>query len=117
MKLIRTPPVAAVASTAAVSMANSDVPDAFGMAPPPHPPPIIVLSATPFIRSRWSSVLPPCALSASVLGPVAPPTSVTAPKPSLTFTPVMSTPTENELRDVGRDVTTSWPSTVCRVAV
>ena len=30
MKLIRTPPVAAVASTAAVSMANSDVPDAFG---------------------------------------------------------------------------------------
>ena len=59
MKLIRTPPVASSASTADVSMVTSEKPLGFGIAPPPHPPPIIVLSDTPFMVSRWSSVLPP----------------------------------------------------------
>ena len=75
MKLMRTPPVARSADTEAVSNTISCTPVAFGMAPPPQPPPIIELSDTPFIMKRWSSVRPPCATSARVSGPSAPPTS------------------------------------------
>ena len=44
MKLMRTPPVARSALTEAVSNTISWTPVAFGIAPPPQPPPIIELS-------------------------------------------------------------------------
>ena len=44
MKLMRTPPVASSADTAAVSKTISCSPVAFGIAPPPQPPPIMELS-------------------------------------------------------------------------
>ena len=75
MKLIRTPPVARLASTAEVSNTISLTPARLGIVPPPHPPPIIVLSEIPFIVNRWSSVWPPWMARASVFGPSAPPTS------------------------------------------
>jgi hypothetical protein len=52
MKLMRTPPVGSSAETDAVSNTISWSPVAFGMAPPPQPPPIIELSETPFIMKR-----------------------------------------------------------------
>jgi hypothetical protein len=59
MKLMRTPPVERLASTADVSNNISLTPAGFGIVPPPQPPPIIVLSEMPFIVKRWSCVLPP----------------------------------------------------------
>ena len=59
MKLMRMPPVDRLASTDEVSKSISLTPAALGIVPPPQPPPIIVLSETPFIVSRWSCVCPP----------------------------------------------------------
>ncbi len=75
MKLMRTPPVAACASTPETSMANSAVPVAFGTAPPPQPPAIIELSATPLTIMRWSEVRPPLASSDATSCTTEPPTS------------------------------------------
>ena len=112
MKFTRTPPVAACASTADTSIAYSAVPVALGTAPPPHPPAMPELSATPFTIIRWSPVRPPFAASAATSATTAPPTSR---PPKLWLTPGISTPTANGVRELGIAETISWSMTTWRV--
>ena len=94
-------------------MANSAVPVAFGTAPPPHPPAIPELSATPLTIIRWSEVRPPLASSEATSWTTEPPTSwpVNAPL----RTPGISTPVVKGVRELGIADTTSWSMTACRV--
>ncbi len=114
MKLTRTPPVAACASTAETSIANSCVPAAFGTAPPPQPPPMPELSATPLTIMRWSLVRPPLADSAATSATTAPPTSR---PPKLWVTPAISTPKANGFRELGICDTISCVIDTCRVVL
>ena len=98
MKFTRTPPVAACASTPETSIAYSAVPVALGTAPPPHPPAMPELSATPLTIIRWSPVRPPLAASAATSATTAPPTSR---PPKLWLTPAISTPNANGVRELG----------------
>ena len=115
MKLMRTPPVADCASTLETSMANSAMPVAFGTAPPPQPPPIIVLSATPLTIMRWSDCRLPLNSSDATSCTTEPPTSGTLAPPRLT--PGINTPVVNGFRALGMAASTSWSITACRVVL
>ena len=94
-------------------MANSAVPVAFGTAPPPHPPAIIELSATPLTIMRWSDVRPPLASSEATSWTTEPPTSCPVNAPLRT--PGISTPTVKGVRELGIALTISWSMTAWRV--
>ena len=115
MKLMRTPPVADCASTLETSMANSAMPVAFGTAPPPQPPPIIVLSATPLTIMRWSDCRLPLNSSDATSCTTEPPTSGTLAPPRLT--PGINTPVVNGFRALGMAASTSWSITAWRVVL
>ena len=95
-------------------MANSAVPAAFGTAPPPHPPAMPELSATPFTIMRWSPVRPPLATSDATSATTAPPTSR---PPTSCLTPAIRTPSANGVRELGSAATISWVIDTCRVVL